>query len=117
MLVIDDHVLHCLQTDVNDVVDIVEALLGLLTAYSLFQVKPQMVEGPLAAMLVVVAGSLLCDGHVGQMNEHVVSLLKIVVVLLNAKTGKTQFVQIDLHGFEIRDKNINSEVEFFAAYQ
>lgn len=89
VLVVDHHVLHGLETDVDYVVDVIETLLRHLSPHRLFQVKAQVVQRPLASMLVVVARCLFCDGHIRQVNEHILALIEIVVVLLYAKTGET----------------------------
>ena len=89
MLVVDDHRLHRLERNVNDVANAVEALLGRLATPSHLKVEFQVFDRPLAAVLLVVIFGALLDCNVGQMDHHVVELGDIRGVLLRAETGKT----------------------------
>jgi hypothetical protein len=65
VFVINHNALHRFETDPNDVVNFVPTLLGSKLALGLFQVKPHVRDRPLAAVLIIVVRSLLCDRDVG----------------------------------------------------
>lgn len=78
MLIIDDNTLHSFETDPNDVVDFVETLFTRRFSLSLFQVKFEVLDCPLAAVLVVVGSILFCDRNICQVNKHVFALIAII---------------------------------------
>ena len=88
MFVVNHYILHGFKRDVNNIVNVVEALFSWLASASLFKVELQVLNRPLASVLVVVVRCLFSDSHIGQVNEHVLTLLKIIVVLLNAEAAK-----------------------------
>ena len=74
MLVVDDDRLDCLQRNINDILDTVEAFICYLLASRLLEVEAQVVDGPFRTVLLVVLFSLLLDCNVRQMNHHVIDL-------------------------------------------
>ena len=60
------------------------------------QEEPQVLDGQLAAVDVVVLLAVLLDGDVGQMDVHVVHLADRVVVLDGAEPTEAVLVQVDL---------------------
>jgi hypothetical protein len=103
MLIVNHHILNGLQRDVDDVVDIVEAFISQRAALRLFEVKFKILQCPLAAVIIIVVRVLLGNSHLSQMNEHIVALLKVVVVFLNAKAGKSKTVEVDAQGAVVSD--------------
>ena len=51
------------------------------------------------------------------MDEHVVFILKVIIILFYAKTAKAKFIKIDTEWSVICYQHINTQVKLFAANQ
>lgn len=90
MFVVNNYRLHRLKRNVDDVFDLLKALVGCLLASSLLEIKPQILDGPFRAVLRVILVSLLLNRHISQMDFHVLEVVEIVGVLLVAEARKTE---------------------------
>ena len=93
MLIVDDYVLHTLQRDVNNAVDVFKALVSDSFPFSLLKVEAQVSDAPLSSMLVVVVHIQLGDSHVSQMDKQVVPFVRVVRVLLHTEPTEAVDVQ------------------------
>ena len=66
-------------------VHFIEEFVGDFFATSRLQIDPEIVDGPLAAVDVVVVIGALLDRNVGQVDEHIVQLVDAGVVFHRAK--------------------------------
>lgn len=94
MFVVDHHSLHRFQTHPDYVVNFIETLVGGGLALGLLQVELQILDGPLATVLIVVVGRLLGNSDIGQVNEHVLALVRVVRILLDAEPSETEVVEV-----------------------
>ena len=69
-------------------VHFIEEFVGDFFATSRLQVDPEIVDGPLAAVDVVVVVSALLDGDVRQVDEHVVQFVDARVVFHRAEAAE-----------------------------
>lgn len=101
VLVVNHDALHRFKTDPDNIINLVEALVRLCLALRLLKVKLQVLDRPLASMLVVVVHGLLGDRDICQMDKHILSLGGVIRVLFNAEPSETQVVKVDLQGSEV----------------
>ena len=114
MLVVNHYILDRLERDVNDVFDVIEALVGSLLASCLLEVETQVLNGPLRAVLIVVLIGLLLDSDIGEMHLHVVVVVCRVRVLGVAESGKALRTKPHFHWPVACNKDIDAEVKLFA---
>ena len=114
MLVIDHHILHGLQRDVNNIFYFIEALVRRRLATSLLQVKSQVVDAPFGAMLLVVVVTLLLDGYVSQVDHHVVKVGDFRGVLLIAKSCEPFCGEPHLEWSVTCNEYIDTQIELLA---
>ena len=88
MLVVDYHCLNTFQRNVDDVFNLVEALVSCVFTPSLLKVEPQIFDTPFRTMVSVVLICFLLDGNICQMHGHVVHFRGITTVLFIAKSSK-----------------------------
>ena len=115
MLVVNHYILDRFERDVNDVFDVVEALVGGLLASCLLEVETQVLNGPLGAVLVVVLLGVLLDSDVRQMHHHVIQLIGIRRVLLMAEAREAERAQPGFHRAIAGDQYVYAQIELLAA--
>lgn len=92
VLVIYDYALNRFQRYINDVVDLVEALVTGSFALRLFQVKFEICNRPFSTVFIVVICCLFSNCDIRQMDKHVITLGHIVTVFFDAESSKAQVV-------------------------
>ena len=90
MPVVVYQVLHGLQRNVYDVVDILEAFVRNFLATCLLQVKSKVVDAPFTAMFLVVLFSVFLNSYICQMHHHVTEFGLFGTVFFVAETGEAE---------------------------
>ncbi len=115
MFVINDHALDTLQGDVYDIIDIIEAFISDGLASSLLQVETKVLNAPFPTVTLVVVFGELLDGHICEMDVHIVQFSYVGCVLFIAETGESLRTKPHLEGSVASDKHVYSEIEFLLA--
>mmetsp|Transcript_23697 Transcript_23697/g.61548 ORF Transcript_23697/g.61548 Transcript_23697/m.61548 type:complete len:332 (+) Transcript_23697:422-1417(+) len=113
--VVDHHVLARLEGADDDVVDVGQQAAADRGAVRARDVRLQVLQRPLVAVLVVVGLAVLLDCHVGEVHVHVVDLLHLVGVLLVAEPREAERRQVHLQGPVGADDGVQAQVELLAA--
>lgn len=113
MFVVDDGLLDTLQALDENVVHKREAGVDGLGAVLGVEVLSQVGHAPLGALLRVVAGRLLLDGHVGEVHVRVRDAVQGEACA--RESGESLAVQVRLQRVERRHQNIRPDVELLAA--
>jgi hypothetical protein len=114
VLVVDDHGLHTLQGNVYYILDVLKALVGGGLAPGLLQIEPKVVDAPFETVFGVVVVSILLDGHIGQVNNHVVQVRDLVRVLLSAEPSETLVAEPDLEWPIAGHEHVDTEIKLLA---
>lgn len=112
MLIINDHRLYTFKWDIYYILDFVEAFVCSHFATSLFEIKPKILNAPLATMLLIVIIVLFLDGNVSEMNHHVISIWYIWAVFFITETSEAKGAQPYFHGSITCNKYIYSQIKF-----
>jgi len=112
--VVDDHVLHRLETLHDDRIHLVlDFLQGFLPPRHL-QVQVQRRHAYLASVFVIVVFHILLDCVVGEVTRDV---LLVHVLLFYAESAKPQILQPNLQRTERSHQDIDPQVKLLATYQ
>ena len=84
------HILNSFEAVVNDQLHVSKQLLCCLGASCGLDVEAQLGDGPLATVHVVVASSVLLNGHIGEVHHRVCELGSLVRVCVTIPTGVSQ---------------------------
>ena len=68
-------------------------------------------------MFIIIVGCLFGNRYVCKMDKHIVSLVLIIAVFLNAESGKAKVIQVNLQRAVASNKYIYSQVKLLTPDQ
>ena len=108
MLVVNDYTLYRLERDINNVLDLLKAFVGIRLASRLLKVESQVVYRPFRAVLLIVLIRILLNSDVRQVRHFVVNVTQVITILLVAESGKAERAQPDLERPVTGDEYVNT---------
>ena len=82
--------MHTLKRNVDNILNFIETLLSCSSATCLLEIKLQVLEAPLATVLLIIVICILLNGYICEVHHCVANVFNVGTILFVAKSGEAE---------------------------